>query len=205
MRESGEESACAIATELRRAHSDPSVTTPHAAARAAPPDRVTLELINVEASTRAPGAPRRPRPHERPPHPCATPSHSIRSGHPRAAPPCVRARRRTRVVRASLAAAALPCPSCCPAPAASRRSPTPGSPGGAGTPARPRTGPRPRTGLRRRELERRSCALVHLSRAAACLIGLHLSPGPDVHSRCRRVRLAAGGGTGVHACCGENT
>ena len=188
MRESVEESACAIATELRGAHSDPSVTTPHAAARAAPPDRVPLELINVEASTRAPGAPRRPRPHERPPHPCATPSHSIRSGHPRAAPPCVRARRRTRVVRASLAAAALPCPSCCPAPAASRRSPTPGSPGGAGTPARPRTGPRPRTGLRRRELERRSCALVHLSRAAACLIGLHLSPALD-----------------VHACCGENT
>ena len=161
MRESGEESACAIATELRGAHSDPSVTTPHAAARAAPPDRVPLELINVEASTRAPGAPRRPRPHERPPHPCATPSHSLRSGHPRAAPPCVRARRRTRVVRASLAAAALPCPSCCPAPAASRRSPTPGSPGGAGTPARPRTGPRPRTGL--------DCVVVSWSAAAARL------------------------------------
>ena len=183
MRESGEESACAIATELRRAHSDPSVTTPHAAARAAPPDRVPLELINVEASTRAPGAPRRPRPHERPPHPCATPSHSIRSVHPRAAPPCVRARRRS-AARASLAAAALPGPSCSPAPAASRRSPTPGSPGGAGTPARPRTGPTSssdRSWTRHRELERRSCALVHLSRAAACLIGLHLSPGPDVH------------------------
>ena len=157
------------------------MTTRHAEARAAPHDRVHPELIDVEPSTLAPGARRRRRPHGRPPHPCATPSHNTRSVHPRAPP-------RARVPAAARASSArawwLQLRS--PAPAAARpgtyslaplahsRLPRRRRYSEAAPPltrrrrpARPRTRPRcaRRRELerRRRELERRGCARAPLA------------------------------------------
>ena len=92
----GERSGRAHFDELRRARSTTPATIPHAAARAAPPDRPiptphgrSIAAIGAQEPQAAP-------PPRRAPACSPAPPHSIRAARHRAPPPRARARRRTR-------------------------------------------------------------------------------------------------------------